>query len=262
MTFEAKLEDATSTPDLEAALPAASISRRRRKPILIVLHQEHSTPSHVGRTLTRHGHPLDIRKPRFGDALPETLAEHDGAIIFGGPMCANDNNEFIRRETEWIGVALRENKPFLGICLGAQMLANYLGSRVFRDPYARAEIGYHPVIPLAPPANGVAWPERVYQWHRDGFDLPAGAELLVSAEGPYPNQAFRYGTGVAIQFHPEISFMQVNKWSANTNHRLKLPGAQQRPNQLTDHLLHGPIVQRWLDAYLRSWVAMGTIAAK
>lgn len=256
MTFEAKIDDDGIAVEVE--FPSHPSARSRgKKPILIVLHQEHSTPSHVGRTLTRHGHALDIRKPRFGDPLPDTLAEHDGAVIFGGPMSANDTNDFIRRETEWINVALKENKPFLGICLGAQMLANFLGARVYRDAYARAEIGYHGIIPHASPIHGVPWPKRVYQWHRDGFDLPAGAELLASAESPYPNQAFQYGTAVAIQFHPEISFMQVNKWSANTNHRLKLPGAQQRPHQLSDHLMHAPRVHRWLDAYLRSWVAMG-----
>ena len=260
MTFEFTSDDDQNDAcgaDAKTATPA----HREAKPILIVLHQEKSTPSHVGLTLRRQGHELDIRKPRFGDPLPETLADHDGAIIFGGPMCANDKNEFIRLETEWIDVPLRENKPFLGICLGAQMLANLLGARVYRDPYARAEIGYHPITPHAPPVEGIEWPNRVYQWHRDGFDLPVGAELLASAEGPYPNQAFRYGSGTAIQFHPEISYMQVNRWSANSAHRMKLPGAQQRPLQLAEHHMQAPVVHRWLDAYLRSWVASGYVSA-
>ncbi len=254
--FEARAEESS----VEQHVPHTGFTARRQrspKPILVVLHQERSTPSHVGHTLRQHGHRLDIRKPRFGDPLPETLAGHDGAVIFGGPMCANDTNDFICRETDWIGVALKENKPFLGICLGAQMLANFLGARVFRDPYARAEIGYHDIKPHAPPANGVNWPSKVYQWHRDGFDLPAGAELLASADGPYPNQAFQLGSAVAMQFHPEISFVQVNRWSANSAHRMKLPGAQQRPLQLNDHHVHAPIVRDWLDAYLRDWVAIG-----
>ena len=52
-----------------------------------------------------------------------------------------------------------KNKPFLGICLGAQMLARHLGARVFRDPYARAEIGYHDIIPLPAITPGVTWPQ-------------------------------------------------------------------------------------------------------
>ncbi|MFY9840880.1 MAG: glutamine amidotransferase, partial [Xanthobacteraceae bacterium] len=102
-----------------------------QNPILIVLHQEHSTPGRVGNALQKLGYPLDVRRPRFGDALPPTMAEHAAAIIFGGPMSANDGEDFIRREIDWIGVPLRENKPFLGICLGAQLCAKHLGGKVF-----------------------------------------------------------------------------------------------------------------------------------
>src|SRR5260221_13280789 len=55
-------------------------------PVLIVLHQETSTPGRVGNALRALGHRLDIRRPRFGDSLPETLYRHAGAAIFGGPM--------------------------------------------------------------------------------------------------------------------------------------------------------------------------------
>src|SRR6476469_3743357 len=67
-------------------------------PILIVLHQETSTPGRLGHALRQRGYPLDVRRPRFGDPLPETMAGHAGAITFGGPMSANDTTDFIRRE--------------------------------------------------------------------------------------------------------------------------------------------------------------------
>jgi GMP synthase (glutamine-hydrolysing) len=118
-------------------------------PVLIVLHQEHSTPGRVGYALRQRGYPLDIRRPRFGDSLPETLDEHTGAVIFGGPQSANDQDEFIRREIDWLKVPLREGKPFLGICLGAQMLARHLGARVYPHPHGHAEVGYYPIRPTA-----------------------------------------------------------------------------------------------------------------
>ena len=74
----------------------------RRAPVLIVLHQEHSTPGRVGRLLQERGHVLDIRRPRYGDPLPETLERHAGAVIFGGPMSANDPDDFVKREIDWI----------------------------------------------------------------------------------------------------------------------------------------------------------------
>ena len=107
-------------------------------PILIVLHQEHSTPGRVGYSLHRLGYRLDVRRPRFGDSLPQTMRDHAAAVIFGGPMSANDEDEFIQREIDWTTVPLNEDKPFLGICLGAQMFARALGARVFPHPEGQA----------------------------------------------------------------------------------------------------------------------------
>jgi GMP synthase (glutamine-hydrolysing) len=86
------------------------------KPVLLILHQEHSSPGRVGQVLAKLGYPLDIRRPRFGDPLPETMDEHAGAAIFGGPQSANDEEDFVKREIDWIKVPLRDKKPYLGIC--------------------------------------------------------------------------------------------------------------------------------------------------
>src|SRR4030095_895169 len=147
-------------------------------PVLLVRRQESSTPGRVGNALRALGHRLDIRRPRFGDALPETLDGHAGAVFFGGPMSANDPDEHIRREIDWIEIALREQRPFLGLALGAQMLATQLGAKVAPHPQGITQIGYYPIRPTA--AGDAAcpnWPERVYHWHREGFELPAGAGL-------------------------------------------------------------------------------------
>src|SRR5260370_21430666 len=128
----------------QAAAPSSATSLL---PVLIVLHQETSTPGRVGNVLRALGHRLDIRRPRFGDPLPETLDGHAGAVIFGGPMSVNDPDDFIRREIDWIAVPLREQRPFLGICLGAQMLALHLGPRLAPHPPARSQIGSSPLRP-------------------------------------------------------------------------------------------------------------------
>src|SRR5262252_8586974 len=139
-------------------------------PVLIILHQQHSTPGRIGVELRHRGYAIDVRRPRFGDALPDTLAEHAGAIIFGGPMSANDTEDFVRQELEWLAVPLREQKPFLGICLGAQMLARGLGSRIYGHEDGHVEVGYYPIRPThAGRAVCDPWPCYVYQWHREGF---------------------------------------------------------------------------------------------
>jgi GMP synthase (glutamine-hydrolysing) len=226
-----------------------------QQPILIVLHQEHSTPGRIGQALRQFGFPLDVRRPRFDEALPQTLDEHAGAVIFGGPMSANDADEFIRREIDWISVPLKEQKPFLGICLGAQMCARALGGRVFLHPQGQAEIGYYPIRPTAAGLSVVnPWPEQVYQWHREGFDLPAGAELL--AEGDmFEVQAFRFGRSFALQFHPDVTHLMMHKWTTRGHDRMAMPGARPRDTHFADRAVYDYSARAWLGAFLERWIS-------
>jgi GMP synthase (glutamine-hydrolysing) len=225
-----------------------------QQPILIVLHQEHSTPGRIGQALRQFGFPLDVRRPRFDEALPQTLDEHAGAVIFGGPMSANDADEFIRREIEWISVPLKEQKPFLGICLGAQMCARALGSRVFPHPQGKAEVGYYPIRPTPAGLSLVdPWPEQVYQWHREGFDLPAGAELL--AEGDmFEVQAFRFDRSYALQFHPDVTHLMMHKWTTRGHDRMAMPGARPRDTHFADRAVYDYSARAWLGAFLERWI--------
>lgn len=241
-------------------MKAAPRSRSRR-PVLIILHQEHSTPGRVGRLIAARGFPLDIRRPRFGEPLPDTLAQHAGAVIFGGPMSANDADAFIRAEIDWLRVPLAEEKPFLGLCLGAQMLAKHLGARVYPHADGRAEIGYFPLVPT-PDGEAVAarigapWPSHVYHWHREGFDCPDGAATLATGDD-FPTQAIRVGPrAFGLQFHPEVTYAMVCRWTVRAAERLKLPGAQDRARQLHGRLRFDPHVSRWLEAFLDDWLGL------
>jgi GMP synthase (glutamine-hydrolysing) len=182
------------------------------------------------------------------------MDEHSAGIIFGGPMSANDQDDFIRREIEWIGVPLKEHKPFLGICLGAQMCARYLGGRVFRHPEGRAEIGYYPIRPTEAGLAVVnVWPECVYQWHREGFDLPAGTELL--AEGDtFEVQAFRYGRAFALQFHPDVTHAMMHRWTTRGHERMALPGAKPREAHFADRAVYDYSARAWLTVFLERWL--------
>ena len=224
-------------------------------PVLIVLHQETSSPGRVGNVLRELGHPLDIRRPRFGDALPETLDQHAGAVIFGGPMSANDPDDYVRREIDWIAVPLNEQRPFLGICLGAQMLAMQLGARVAPHPQGLAQIGYYPICPT--PA-GLAlcpdWPDHVYHWHREGFELPEGAELL--AEGSdFPVEAFQAGHAFGFQFHPDVTYAMMYRWTTRGHARLELPGARPRHHHFADRAVHDVTERAWLKHFIAGWLA-------
>jgi len=230
------------------------------KPILIVLHQEHSTPGRVGRLLAERGYRLEIKRPPLGCVLPETPDHYAGVVVFGGPMSANDEHDWLRRQTDWIGCVLRAGTPYLGLCLGAQMLARHLGARVAPHREGRAEIGYYPIRPtregrVLSRDLGVEWPATVYQWHREGFDLPAGATALACGD-MFPNQAFRYGdTAYGFQFHPEVTYAMMCRWTVRAHERMAMPGARPRTEHLDGWYRYDPAVRRFLDAFLDHWLA-------
>jgi GMP synthase (glutamine-hydrolysing) len=226
--------------------------------VLIVLHQENSSPGRIGQALVRRGYRLDIRRPRFGDPLPPTLDDHAGAVIFGGPMSANDSDEFVKAEIDWLAVPLGEEKPFLGVCLGAQMLAKHLGARVFGHHDGLCEIGYFAIEATEHGRSVVErWPGHVYQWHREGFDLPAGAVLLARGE-VFETQAMRVGPAAyGIQFHPELTFAMMNRWTVKGAERLMIPGAQARSQHFHGRRIHDGPVRDWLDGFLDAWLPNG-----
>jgi GMP synthase (glutamine-hydrolysing) len=224
-------------------------------PILIVLHQEHSSPGRIGQALRQRGFDLDVRRPRLCDPLPETMEAHSGAIIFGGPMSANDTDDFVRREIEWIAVPLKAEKPFLGICLGAQMLARLLGARVFRHPEGHVEIGYYPIRPTALGREFCPlWPEHVYQWHREGFDLPPDCALIAEGDA-FPVQAFRYdGVAYGLQFHPDVTHAMMCRWTTRGDERMGLPNARPRATHFEDRAVYDLAARAWLATFIDHWL--------
>ena len=223
--------------------------------ILTVLHGELSTPGRVGLALRNGGYVLDVRRPRFGDALPDTLEDHAAAVIFGGPQSANDDDEIVRAEIDWIGMVLKEKKPFLGICLGAQMLAKQLGARVYKHPDGHAEVGYYPIrATTAGRQICREWPDHVYQWHREGFDLPRGSVLLAEGDS-FPVQAFSYADrAFALQFHMDVTHATMCRWTTRGHERMMLPNAKPREAHFEGRLLHDDACRIWLAAFLERWL--------
>ncbi|BCM87642.1 hypothetical protein mvi_61030 (plasmid) [Methylobacterium indicum] len=174
-------------------------------------------------------------------------------------MSANDSEKYIREEIAWLSKPLGENKPYLGICLGAQLLTRHLGSKVYKLENGAIEAGYYPIIPL-PQAQeltseeNILFPEMVYQWHSEGCDLPYGATLL--AEGlTFPVQAYQYGShAFAIQFHPEVTYMTIDRWTRLGGERLRMPGAKPSSEHLSDWHLYDQNVAQWIKAFLPRWL--------
>jgi len=229
--------------------------------ILLVVHQEHSDPGRVARQLADMGYDLDIRRLACGDRLPEQCDDHAGAVIFGGPMSANDDAiPFIRAELEWIPRWLDSGKPYLGICLGAQLLGRALGARVGPHPDGLHEIGYYRLRPTPDGRPLLGEGLHVYQWHGEGVDLPDGAVRLASTDN-FPNQVFRYGpSAYGLQFHPEVTPAMLMRWTTKAAHRMVLPGAQCRVRHLAGMERFDAPLGQWLRGFLGHWLGRSMAA--
>ena len=147
-----------------------------------------------------------------GEALPAG-GGWKGIVSLGGVMGAYDVEEFpfLAQEKPFLAEAVRNDVPVLGICLGSQLLADALGGRAYRA--ADSEAGFLEMITteagkLDPVFAHV--PDRVVVSHGDTFDLPPGARLLARTDR-YPH-AYRVGSALAVQFHPEAGAADVAEW--------------------------------------------------
>ncbi|TRW89603.1 type 1 glutamine amidotransferase [Candidatus Methylobacter oryzae] len=158
----------------------------------------------------------------FESASLPLLDEVDFIIALGGPMSVNDEDEFpwLIDEKLFIAEAIGKNKTILGICLGCQLIAGAVGSRVY--PNTEKEIGWFPVYSEQKSLEAPILPEffEAFHWHGETFDLPAGAVLLASSAA-CRNQAFQIGQRVlGFQFHLEITPESMEMMIAHGRHEL------------------------------------------
>jgi len=196
----------------------------------------------------------------FHGEMPAEDWERIGAlIILGGPMSVNDEEQFpfLRWEKRIIRAAIDEAVPVVGICLGAQLIATTLGTMVYHGRVK--EIGWSPIsiTPHGQVDSLLGYlPENatVFQWHGDGFELPAGAIRLASSVN-YKNQAFRVGKNIyALQFHLEVTPPMIARWIDERSKDLA-----QAPYILPDKILadtqnYAPILKYYGERFLSEFI--------
>lgn len=166
--------------------------------------------------LARHAFEVRYFDAGVDDLTSIDALASDLLIVLGGPISSNDVNDypFLETEIELLRRRIAADRPTLGICLGAQLIARALGARVYAGPVK--EIGWSP-LQLTPAALDTPMQYlgitdlSVLHWHGETFDVPEGAVRLAASD-KYPNQAFMFGRTLALQFHAEVTANGLEKW--------------------------------------------------
>lgn len=226
------------------------------KPILVLQNGVGDGPAYLATWLRAKGLAFEVFNSAEGQEFPATMAPYGALAVLGGVMSANDDLPSLRHAERLILEAMMQQRPVIGHCLGGQLMARALGARVKRMP--RTEIGWH-TIHLS--AAGAAWfdelgPCTVFEWHRDGFELPQGAESLAHS-ADCPHQAFALGPHLALQFHLEMDEPKLRAWAHDLQTPLGESGvdellAQSRQALPQQQRLANRLYQRWLQTVLDS----------
>ncbi len=194
--------------------------------VLVVQHEDDAPAAWVGEWMRAAGAVLDVRRCHRGDPLPETLGAHDGLVVLGGEMGANDD-----ATTPWlvptkalVRAAVGAGQPMLGICLGHQIAAVALGGAVGLAPDGRqvgvfdvgwtAEAEADPVFGALADESARGRSTPAVQWNNDVVtEAPAGSTVL--ARGPSGTiQVLRFGSRAwGVQLHPEVGRDIVARWT-------------------------------------------------
>jgi GMP synthase (glutamine-hydrolysing) len=221
---------------------------------LVLRHVQAEGLGLLANVLREHGiHHRYLDLPR-GDPLPRDLRDLGGLIVLGGPMAVYeaDRHPFLATEAGLVERALTAGRPVLGICLGAQLIAQVLGARVYAGE--RREVGWAPVTLTDDgrddPVFGVLEPTiTVFHMHGDTYELPADARNLARS-ALYEQQAFRWGDTVyGVQFHFEFTEPMIQRFATEPDMRAYITAAGADPQRLvTDAGAHvrrlGPVVQK------------------
>ncbi len=226
--------------------------------VILIDHPVGKRDDRASRMISERGFEIQWISPGRGDALPDPskLSDVAAAVVYGGPESANDGDSapYIAEEIDWVGRWVAAEKPYLGICLGAQLLAKSLGAKVSMHPERTHEIGYVEIKPTAAANGFLNAPMHVYQWHKEGFELPGGAELLATGS-VFPNQAYRLSEKIyGIQFHPEVTTEISQRWITDAAHMLAEPGAHSAERQNADSRQHDAPLEDWLGGFLDNWL--------
>ncbi len=183
--------------------------------------------------------------------------ETDLVIVLGGPIGVNETGRypFLKTELRELERRLAAEKPTLGVCLGAQLMAAAMGASVYAGD--RKEIGWSEIELTGEGRHSCLMHlenRSVLHWHGDTFDLPANAARLASSE-LYENQAFSVGRhALGLQFHAEVDSTRIEQWLIG--HTCELTSAKINVPLLRKHSkIKGADLRAAAPCIVRDWLA-------
>lgn len=195
---------------------------------------------------------LDVGVDRIG---PAYAGRADLVVVLGGPIGVYDVDSYpaLRDVSATIAARLQADAPTIGVCLGAQLIAQELGASVRST--GRVEIGYGP-LDLTTDGQSSSLQslqgEPVLHWHGDEFAIPSGARHLARTPG-FPNQAFQTDAALALQFHLEADPERIDQWLIGHAHELAHHGID--PRSIRDQARrYGPHLAQLATRVLDDWL--------
>lgn len=227
-------------------------------PVLILQQVGHEPAALIEEVINEAGIEtitLDTQK----DSIPIALTHYSGLVTMGGFMSGNDTHlDYICKQIRLLEWVIKWDFPFLGICLGAQLLAKAAGAEIFKSPVK--EIGWYPLHPTfmvhEDPlfkdllASGV----HVLQWHGETYSLPYNARLLATCPDVL-GQAFKLGTcQYGLQFHTEINMDMIDLWIEKGESEREEIGKDGIEELRNKSVLHLPEARDFCRTMVSAWV--------
>jgi GMP synthase-like glutamine amidotransferase len=186
--------------------------------VLLISHEPEAHPALIGEILVERGFDVDEHVVLADPAAPDTefpdLDAYEAVMAFGSFSNAYDERHrpWVEAEINLIGRLLEDDKPYLGVCFGGQLLAESVGGWVEKAPEGDDEIG---LVSFESTVEGLDVPLGPwFTWHEDRTVLPADGSVQVLASNAKAVQLFRRGRAVGTQFHPEADVPLVAGWAA------------------------------------------------
>ncbi len=223
-------------------------------------HVPFENPSGIGDWVKQHGHTFSLTALFDDDPLPN-MGGFDWLVVLGGPMniYEHDRHPWLVDEKRFIREAIEAGTVVIGVCLGAQLLADALGGKVIGNEYR--EIGWHPVWRTpesehSPVFRALPLEFTAFHWHGDTFSVPPGCRLTIESEA-CANQAFEYENRVfALQFHLESSPAGIENLITNCEDELVCGPFIQSVPELRLGYSHLPSLKRNMNAFLDTIAAV------